>query len=62
MNVITALQDFYFQSKDMTDRRVADWLFVATPFPTLSIVALYLLVVCFIGPKYMEKRYDMLLW
>ena len=57
MNMITAIQEFYRSSKEVTDTRVADWLFVATPFPTLSIVAMYLLVVCYAGPRYMAKRY-----
>lgn len=37
------------------DPRVGDWLLMPSPYPTLILTALYLLIV-YLGPKYMEKR------
>lgn len=39
----------------VVDPRVADWLFMQSPLPTLFLTALYILIVI-IGPKWMEKR------
>ena len=37
------------------DSRTADWLFVSTPWSTLALVSLYLLIVM-LGPQVMKKR------
>lgn len=38
------------------DPRVADWLFMGSPFPLLGITFLYLLFVLRLGPLYMKHR------
>ncbi len=37
------------------DSRVEDWLFVYSPWPTVALCSVYLLV-CFVGPKLMAGR------
>lgn len=39
----------------LSDKRVEDWLFVYSPWPTVTLCSVYLLV-CFIGPKLMTSR------
>ena len=39
----------------ISDPKTADWPLVATPWPTIALVAMYLFIVK-VGPKIMEKR------
>ena len=39
----------------LSDSRVDNWLFMSSPWPTLTLTALYLLI-CYTGPKLMENR------
>ena len=57
MDISDSMLQFEFYLNNITDPRVAKWLFVSSPIPTIAILILYLLTVCFIGPQYMAKRY-----
>ena len=39
----------------ISDPKTEEWPLVATPWPTISLVAMYLFIVK-VGPKVMEKR------
>lgn len=39
----------------LVDPRVADWMWMQSPLPTISLILLYYAVII-IGPKIMEKR------
>nr|CAB3242222.1 polyunsaturated fatty acid elongase [Phallusia mammillata] len=47
---------FYEWTLEFADPRVADWPLIYSPFPTIAIVALYFLVIFYIGPKFMKNR------
>lgn len=40
---------------DVLDPRVADWLFMQSPWPTLQLTGIYLLAI-YLGPKLMRNR------
>lgn len=47
---------FYEWTLEFADPRVADWPLIYSPFPTIAVVALYFLVIFYIGPKLMKNR------
>uniref|UniRef100_A0A1B6FEY2 Elongation of very long chain fatty acids protein n=1 Tax=Cuerna arida TaxID=1464854 RepID=A0A1B6FEY2_9HEMI len=48
---------YEFQSNFMDSGKIVEeWFLVRTPYPVIAILALYLLVVLKLGPKYMEGR------
>ncbi|XP_065557065.1 very long chain fatty acid elongase 4-like [Artemia franciscana] len=49
------LSDFYSWSMSIADPRVESWFLMQSPWPTLAITLVYLLVVSY-GPKYMSAR------
>ncbi|XP_068719864.1 very long chain fatty acid elongase 4-like isoform X3 [Montipora capricornis] len=57
-NITTTVQHLVvsFQSlMDSGDPKTADWPFVSTPWPTISFLAIYLVIVK-VGPTIMQKR------
>ena len=56
MSFVTFLQDVYERLQNATDKRVSDWLFVYSPVPTSTIVALYFIIVFHFGPQFMAER------
>lgn len=49
------LSAYYDYVMAVGDPRTHEWPLVATPWPTISLMAIYLLIVK-VGPKYMENR------
>ncbi|XP_015762300.1 PREDICTED: elongation of very long chain fatty acids protein 5-like isoform X1 [Acropora digitifera] len=49
------IADYYQWVIENGDPKTADWPLVATPWPTIALVATYLFIVK-VGPKIMEKR------
>lgn len=47
--------EFYKAALEMQDPRTKDWFLMGSPFPTLFLVALYVLTV-YLGPKIMKNR------
>lgn len=47
--------EYYHLSMESGDPRTSSWLFMSTPWPTIGIVFVYILVVVF-GPKLMNSR------
>ncbi|XP_072047659.1 very long chain fatty acid elongase 4-like isoform X1 [Amphiura filiformis] len=52
-SVVTKVQDFATWADSVKDPRTQEWPLVASPFPLLALVALYLFVVWY-GPKVMS--------
>ncbi|CAK9814336.1 Elongation of very long chain fatty acids protein 4 [Anthophora quadrimaculata] len=50
------LETYRYLMEDVADPRVADWLFMDSPFLLLGIISLYLLLVLHLGPLYMKNR------
>ncbi|XP_068673719.1 very long chain fatty acid elongase 4-like isoform X2 [Montipora foliosa] len=55
MTTLQRILQYYQWSMQNGDPKTADWPLIATPWPTISFVALYLFIVK-VGPKIMEKR------
>jgi hypothetical protein len=51
-----AIIEKYAEVVSRRDLRVENWFLMSSPWPTLSICLLYVLIVKIIGPKFMEKR------
>ncbi|KAK2565418.1 Elongation of very long chain fatty acids protein 4, partial [Acropora cervicornis] len=49
------LPPWFYAAIFISDPKTADWPLVATPWPTIALVATYLFIVK-VGPKIMEKR------
>ncbi|XP_076749958.1 very long chain fatty acid elongase 7 [Xylocopa sonorina] len=50
------LETYRYIMEDAADSRVADWPLMASPFPLLGIVSIYLAFVLRLGPLYMKNR------
>ncbi|XP_068717452.1 very long chain fatty acid elongase 4-like isoform X4 [Montipora capricornis] len=55
MTTAQRIADYYKWAIENGDPKTADWPLIATPWPTISLVAMYLFIVK-VGPKIMEKR------
>nr|XP_039253978.1 elongation of very long chain fatty acids protein 4-like [Styela clava] len=55
-HLIHKFMDFYSWAETIADKRVADWFLIPSIIPTISIVALYLIFVKYVGPKFMANR------
>lgn len=55
-NAVERLMDFYSWAETIADKRVANWFLIPSPIPTLCTVAIYLSIICFIGPRFMKNR------
>ena len=47
---------FWNWALSVSDPRVKDWLFMGTPWPTFYLTLAYIVIICGVGPKMMEKR------
>lgn len=56
MDILSKPLEFYEWTLTIADPRVADWPFISSPIPTLIIVSIYLAVINYFGPNFMEKR------
>lgn len=54
--MFSTVRDVYNQTMEHRDRRVDGWFMMDNPLPTLVIVACYVYLVKFAGPKFMKNR------